>query len=75
MATSHLFVCIILCTYYVAHGGDEHGGFATVLTSRSFQPEAAVCSTSRGGLVWFGLVWWSAHQNNRDNLMPAVLFQ
>ena len=62
MAASHLFVCIILCTYYsVAHGGDEHGGFATVLTtSRYFQPEAAVCSTSRGTqLVWFGLV--SAH--------------
>ncbi|RLN13027.1 hypothetical protein C2845_PM09G12630 [Panicum miliaceum] len=52
MAASHLFVCIILCTYYsVAHGGDddEHG-FVTVLTSRSFQPEAAECSTSRVNL-------------------------
>jgi hypothetical protein len=54
MAASHLFVCIILCTYYsVAHGGDDEHGFVTVLTSRSFQPEAAECSTTRGTeLVW-----------------------
>ncbi|KAG2611101.1 hypothetical protein PVAP13_4KG142230 [Panicum virgatum] len=52
MAASHLFVCIILSTYYsVTHGGDnDHGGFATVLTSKSFQPEATVCSTSRVNL-------------------------
>ncbi|PAN24552.1 hypothetical protein PAHAL_4G232600 [Panicum hallii] len=51
MAASHLFVCIILCTYYsVAHGGDDEHGFVTVLTSRSFQPEAAECSTTRVNL-------------------------
>ncbi|CAL5043099.1 unnamed protein product [Urochloa decumbens] len=45
MAASHLLFCVILCTsYYLAHGGDEHG-FVTVPT-RSSEPEE-VCSDSR----------------------------
>ncbi|CAL5038239.1 unnamed protein product [Urochloa decumbens] len=49
MAASHLLFCVILCTsYYLAHGGDEHG-FVTVPT-RSFEPEE-VCSDSRVDMV------------------------